>query len=150
MKYLHISLLMLLPISSAVAQPPYPNSRTRQEMLNLRIDYIVAGLNLHDDRQARLRSVYTKYNEELVALEQRMIQNRADTADLTNEKAEQRILNEFDCQKKNIQLREKYYGTFRTFLSPTEVLRMYRLEREMRSGVSREMHRRSKPDGPDR
>lgn len=52
------------------------------------------------------------------------------------------VIKQLESARKIIDLREKYYKEFRTVLSPKQIVKLYRIEAELRKEVTEEIKNR--------
>lgn len=100
---------------------------------------MVEALALDDKTAVKFKEVYAKYKKEMQSVQRtfpRGERERKDSAAvrklLTDAEIEQNIKDGFAKSRAVIDIREKYYKEFRTFLTPRQIQRMYEMEkREM-------------------
>jgi len=110
-------------------------AKLREIRLNLKLDRTVFE---------QFRPIYVKYEKEVSGVDFRKMAKliRVDADSLSEQEADQLIVNQLECAKSLIALREKYYHEFRTVLSPQQVIKLYQTEAELRQKVMKELKRR--------
>lgn len=134
-----LTLFLLSTVLVAFGQPSRP--AMGKEMQQVQINYLTSRLHLKGDKAARFKAIYCDYLDQ--SADRRRGFGQSDTTAMTNAQAEELIKAEFEGAQKSLDLREEYYNRFREVLSPVEIYKMYRYEREMRFRVGQEIERRS-------
>ncbi len=150
MKHSILTTLLLLFALSAAAQPPRPmgggGERRGDGIHAMQCDQIVNVLRLEEAKQAEFKEIYMAYNravQELHAPRERGGGMRPDMTQQSEEQIEARTLDSFDRSIKSMELKREYYKKFRTILQPSEITRMYNIERKIRDRAIEEMMQRN-------
>lgn len=157
-------------ITSANAQ----EHNRRQEHLRHQTDGLVNILQLDDKGAAKFTDVYGRYKKEMMAVSRegrperkpqtqnqqkkgdvkKNTQPRRERPQLTDADIEKRILDNFARSRKILDIRERYYKEFRTFLTPRQIEKIYSMERESMNGLMKNSNRgnsrQHKPGQPPR
>jgi len=130
-------LVSLLFCSTLAAQALDKGDGLRDKIMQVQMGQIISGLKLDGQRSEQFQAIYIRYFNEMAATESKPDNYmRADS--ITDAQAEQAIQGEFAAAKKSLHIREKYYDEFRSVLSPSEIYRMYAIERQVRRRVMQE------------
>jgi len=155
MKSLLSTLAALLILTAAVgvpnaaAQTSRSDPGVRGKLMDMQAAQIISELKLDEKRATQFREIYSRYFKEMAAIDGKLGSGQDTPVDsLSDQQAEQRIRTEFDLAKKSIHTREKFYDEFRTVLSPSEIYRMYGIERDVRRRIMQESMHRTHSDHP--
>jgi len=136
--------LTLLVSLNAESQNPERFPLLRERMVQAKLREIKLNLKLDQARFDEFRPIYLKYEREVSGVNFRNLAKltKVDADSLSNEEADQLIVNQLEAAKKLISIREKYYKEFRTVLDPQQIIKLYQTEAELRKKVLQEMKRR--------
>lgn len=139
--------LLLAPIVfclEAESQDPGKINPLRERIIQAKLFEIRRSLNLDQATMARFRPIYIKYEREIssVSVNNQIRLMRVNSDSLTAEEAERLILVQLENARKLISIREKYYHSFKTVLTPQQVVKLYQTESEIRQKVMQELRRR--------
>lgn len=128
-----ICVMMLGNVS--FAQSNNGQSQTREQLAETQAKHIATEMNMDKATAKKFTETYCQYQNELWAIRpaERQYRNRA----TTDEEAERIIKQRFEHSRKILDLREKYYGIYRKFLTPLQIQRVYNLEQSMADRISR-------------
>jgi len=129
---------------NAESQNPDRFPLLRERMVQAKLREIKLNLKLDQARFDEFRPIYLKYEREVSGVNFRNLAKliKVDADSLSNEEADQLIVNQLEAAKKLISIREKYYKEFRTVLAPQQIIKLYQTEAELRKKVLQEMKRR--------
>lgn len=124
----------------------------REQMQEMQCNQIIKGLALDDATAAKFAPVYKSYMEEMRATRtmnpRKQVGNKT-KADKqvpkpvpTDAEVDQAIKARFAQSRKMLDIREKYYGEFRKFLSPKQIQKMYNMEKRNGDKFRKEMNKR--------
>jgi hypothetical protein len=116
----------------------------RERIVQAKLREIRLNLKLDQAKFDQFRPVYLKYEKEISGINFQKIARftQVDADSLSMEEADQLIVNQLECAKSLIALREKYYKEFRAVLSPQQIIKLYQTEAELRKKVMQELKRR--------
>jgi len=136
--------ITLLVSLNAESQNPERFPLLRERMVQAKLREIILSLKLDQTRFEEFRPIYLKYEREVSGVNFRNLAKltKVDADSLSNEEADQLIVNQLEAAKKLISIREKYYKEFRTILAPQQIIKLYQTEAELRKKVLQEMKRR--------
>ncbi len=149
MRHSILTTLFLLFAFGAMAQPPRERGEggMRGEGVHvMQCNQIIKVLQIDDAKQEAFREIFMSYNRALKEI--RSPQNRELPPAIaeqppTEEQIEERIITSFDHSIKSMELKKEYYKKFRTILSPSQISRMYNIERNIRDRAIEEMSHRN-------
>lgn len=113
-------LLTFAAVSNAFAQPTQ-----RQKMIHMAAVRIAGQIGIGGSDKDAFISLYQNYKKESGEI----LKIQPESYDDVEKAAETRILSDFDKSERLLHLRESYYSKFRKILSPTQIQKMYDLER---------------------
>jgi hypothetical protein len=147
MKKLYLVLLFVSAMLTSLNtksqnQERFPMLRERIAQAKLR--EIQSDLKLDQVAFNQFRTVYMRFEKELSGIDFRKMARllRVDADSLSVDDADQLIVNQIECAKSLIALREKYYKEFRKILSPQQIIKLYQTEAELRKKLMKELKRR--------
>lgn len=124
----------------------------KEQMQEMQCNQIIKGLALDDATAAKFTPVYKKYMEEMRETRNMNACKKADNKVASDKKTpkpaptdaevEQSIKGRFAQSRKMLDIREKYYGEFRKFLSPKQIQKMYNMEKRNGDKFRKEMNKR--------
>lgn len=86
---------------------------------------------------AQFAPVYTNYLKELYAC--RTAKGRKHTSSLTGEELEKLMKEHFAQSRRTLDVREKYYHEFRKILSPKQIAKVYKIEKNNAAKLKKEL-----------
>jgi hypothetical protein len=115
------------------AQPGQRAMQIRERVSNARLNQVAKRMNLEKERLEKLRPAYLDFDREKQKLFDKRLVNEMRIApdSLSNDQAEQLFFMQTERAKKMIDLREYYFKEFQKVLTPKEILRFFRIEREV-------------------
>jgi len=136
-----IALLVSLNVES---QNPDRFPKLRERIIQAKLREIQTTLKLDQRKFDQFQPIYLKYEHEISGLDFRNLARftKVEADSLSNEEADQLIVNQLETAKKLISIREKYYKEFRTVITPQQIIKIYQTEAELRKKVMQEIKRR--------
>lgn len=139
--------LILLPVAAGAQKPTARERRVwMKEMRQYKNDYISRKLELTEDQKVKFIPLYNRMEDEVrVISEQTMsmereVRKKGDEAtDLEYEKAAEA---QFELKAKESQIELKYFNEFKTILTPKQLLKLKRAEREFSRNLMKKHHER--------
>jgi len=139
-----IALFVCLGIISMIAgaQPGNfkPEFINDDEMIQMQIRDMVCWLNLDDKTKDTFIKEYTAFKKEIGGVFKNATPPKFNGDEAEIDKA---LQNNFEVSEKILDIRKKYYVRFKTFMKPSQIMLMYRIENE----AGRRMHDR--PGSPE-
>ncbi len=135
--------------NSGKAQTEKGQRLSHEQMIEQQAKRLASELSLDSDKTTKLVDTYAKCQKEIDALDPRGGQapedmpkpeegNKTDKsakkekpAEMTDAQAEQEIKKRFDNEAKKLAVRQKYYKVYSTFLSQSQILKIYDHEEHM-------------------
>ncbi|MFA5326759.1 MAG: hypothetical protein WC384_03110 [Prolixibacteraceae bacterium] len=134
----------LLVVQLATAQNPNRFPLLRERIAQAKLREIRQSMNLDQATFDRFKPIYLKYDREVTSIDFRKMARlmRVDADSLSEEEADQMIVNQLETARQLIDIREKYYREFRKVLSPQQIIKLYQTEAEIRKKVMQELKKR--------
>ncbi|MFR9503031.1 MAG: hypothetical protein SNH73_01085 [Rikenellaceae bacterium] len=143
MKRIIILSLVTLMSLSASAQTRKPRKGGGGDINQFQMLMIARQLDLEEEQEERFMEIYSEYSKEIAeARPKHMRQGMVDS--VTNEELEKQILESFDATDRSTALKREYYYRFKTVLSPSQIMKMYSIESQLRDRINSELQNRSK------
>ncbi|WP_407405281.1 hypothetical protein [Sodaliphilus sp.] len=118
-----------------------------EKMVQMRATKIAEDLKLDDATTAKFIEVYKEYLKETHEVFAKngkpMMGKKDEKARKTDAEVEKEIKDQFATSRALIDVREKYYNKFRTFLSPQQIKVIYEKDRNNASHMKMEKNRRN-------
>lgn len=137
--YFRIALCaILMAMCATVAQAQGNNAQermNREQLAETQAKHISHELALDAATSKRFIDTYVAYQKEVWALGPRLHQGRNQQS--SDADAEQAITQRMERSQKILDLRKKYYNVYRQFLTPTQIERVYELERKAMKRLAR-------------
>ncbi len=127
-------------ISQNVKRYPF----LRERMARAKMNEIQLNFKLDPSTFEKFRPIYLRYEEEISGIDFRTMAKlmKVNPDSLSDVDAELLVTKQLESARKIIDLREKYYKEFRTVLSPKQIVKLYRIEAELRKEVTEEIKNR--------
>lgn len=146
--------LTMLIIAVCLVSPAIASAKDRQQreerkspeqIDEMQADHIATRLKLDDETKAKFVSVYCALQKEVRDVDGKNIRTNSD---MTDEEVENAILTRFDHSQKILDIRRRGYNEYRKFLSPRQIEKVYRLEKQTKKRLSERRADRSKGKTP--
>lgn len=121
--------MVWLFVGSVSAQDSEKKRPSREQLAELQARHIAGSLALDDATAKKFVDAYRDYQQEVWNSGSSM--RKKENQSLTDAEIEKNIKERFARSRKLIDIREKYYGVYRDFLSPKQIQRVYELERQV-------------------
>lgn len=146
LKILMIALFFLLSGERIAAQRQGRFPQVRERLSGVRLNQIAQRMGLEKERLEQLRPLYLEFEREKQELmDGRLVRQMPISPDsITNEQAEQLFFLQMEKAKRMIDVREKYFKEFKKVLSPKEIIRFHRIEREVNKRMMEQIKNRFK------
>ena len=143
MKKLVLRLIMamcMMTISSTIAnaqtvkpevQKTQRQRMTREQLAETQARHICSELALDEEKSTKFCTEYSNYMKELWAIGPRTTKRQR--AEMTDAQAEAQTKIDFERSQKILDLRQKYYKRYSTFLTQRQIQRVYEIEKQMRN-----------------
>lgn len=103
---------------------------TREQLAQTQARHICNELALDEEKSTKFSNEYCNYMKELWAIGPRT--NKKQRAEMTDAQAEAQTKIDFERSQKILDLRQKYYKRYSTFLTQRQIQRVYEIEKQMR------------------
>ena len=120
---------------------------TPEQRIEKQTSQMAHALMLDDAVSAKFVTVYKQYLTEMQTCQRSARMAFGDRAkgaksQLTDEQIEKQIEARFAQSRKILDIREKYYGEFKKFLKPRQILKIYTVEKSNGAKVKKEIEKR--------
>lgn len=129
-KSIIVALTLFMSVLTLQAQVSGKQRMSREQLAETQAQHIAYELALDDATTAKFVATYCEYQKELWAIGPRPKKNKGET--LSEEQAEAQMQQQFTRSQRILDLREKYYKKYSTFLTQRQIQRVYEIERGMR------------------
>ncbi|MGM9712891.1 MAG: hypothetical protein ACI3Y5_02080 [Prevotella sp.] len=130
-----IAIAMVLSSTSVSAQNDKSQRLNREALAERQARHIASQMALDDATTQKYVTTYCAYQKELWGMGPRM--KRQKKAEMTEEEAKQANKARLERSRKMLDLREKYYQEYSTFLTQKQIERAYQLEQQMMQRLAR-------------
>lgn len=140
----------ILFISFSLFAQPAKRANGGQERIEQQIKHYADTFDLDEGKTTKFAEFYKGYNKELREIQQsyRPKKKMNRQAMLSEEEIEKHILDNFTKSRAILDIREKYYKSFRTILSPSQVQTIYKDEKARMNNMRKRMMQNKKNDCP--
>ena len=104
---------------------------TREQLAQTQARHICNELALDEEKSTKFCTEYCNYMKELWAIGPRTTKKQR--AEMTDAQAEAQTKMDFERSQKILDLRQKYYKRYSTFLTQRQIQRVYEIEKQMRN-----------------
>lgn len=129
-KTILVALTLLMSVLTLQAQVSGKQRISREQLAETQAQYIAKDLAFDDATTAKFVATYCEYQKELWAIGPRP--KKAQNETLSEKQAEAQMQQQFSRSQRILDLREKYYKKYSTFLMQRQIQRVYEIERGMR------------------
>lgn len=130
-KTIIIALALITSVITLQAQVSEKQRMSREQLAEKQAQHIAHDLALDDATTAKFVATYHEYQKELWAIGPRPKRVKGET--LSEKQAEAQMQQQFSRSQRILDLREKYYKKYSTFLTQCQIQRVYKIERGMRN-----------------
>ena len=125
-----MAFVMLFATTSVMAQTKNAENQTakRERLAKTQAQYIAGQLGLDNATRDKYVTTFMDYHKELWVIGRKPVQRKG--KELTDAEVKQNMENRFEHSEKILALRKKYYKKYSQFLTPQQIERAYRLERQ--------------------
>lgn len=129
-KTILVALTLLMSVLTLQAQVSGKQRISREQLAETQAQHIAKDLAFDDATTAKFVATYCEYQKELWAIGPRP--KKAQNETLSEKQAEAQMQQQFSRSQRILDLREKYYKKYSTFLTQRQIQRVYEIERGMR------------------
>ncbi len=117
------------------SQRPNQKQRlSREQFAEVQAKHIAGELAFSDDVTEKFVATYCNYQKEIWALGSRQ---RPAKKEMSEKENEERIKQRFAMSEKILDIRQKYYKEYSTFLTQTQIEKVYEQERKVMNRLSK-------------
>ena len=121
-------------VNAQITKPGFQKTErqrmTREQLAQTQARHICNELALDDDASAKFCNEYCNYMKELWAIGPKV--GKKQRTEMTDAQAEAQTKIDFERSQKILDLRQKYYKRYSTFLTQRQIQRVYEIEKQMR------------------
>ena len=103
---------------------------TREQLAQTQARHICNELALDEEKSTKFCNEYCNYMKEFWAIGPKV--GKKQRTDMTDAQAETQNKQDFERSQKILDLRQKYYKRYSTFLTQRQIQRVYEIEKQMR------------------
>ena len=107
---------------------------TREQLAQTQARHICNELALDEEKSTKFCNEYCNYMKELWAIGPKV--GKKQRTDMTDAQAEAQTKKDFERSQKILDLRQKYYKRYSTFLTQRQIQRVYEIEKQMRNRLT--------------
>lgn len=132
MKFRFLLIILAAAIASApasAAAKPKKEKPSSEQLAVKQACYIANSLNLDSKETQQFIDVYSRYQSEAMKIKQVPKSNKAPA---TDDEARKLIKSQIESSEQQIKLHKKYYQIYSSFLTQTQIWKVYQLEKKIR------------------
>ena len=107
---------------------------TREQLAQTQARLICEQLALDNETSSKFSNEYCNYIKELLAIGPKV--GKKQRTAMTDAQAEAQTKQDFERSQKILDLRQKYYKRYSTFLTQRQIQRVYEIEKQMRNRLT--------------
>lgn len=127
-KVVVLALVMIVSHVNMYAQKSEQQRMTREQLAETQAQFIANEMAMDEETAQQFVETFCQFQKEIWALGPRP---KREKAHLSDKEAEQAMNERFAHSQKILDLRKKYYLKYSKFLTPTQIEKVYVLERRM-------------------
>ena len=121
-------------VNAQIAKPGFQKTErqrmTREQLAQTQARHICNELSLDEEKSTKFCNEYCNYMKEFWAIGPKV--GKKQRTDMTDAQAETQNKQDFERSQKILDLRQKYYKRYSTFLTQRQIQRVYEIEKQMR------------------
>ncbi|WP_299270985.1 hypothetical protein [uncultured Prevotella sp.] len=121
-------------VNAQIAKPGFQKTERqrmpREQLAQTQARHICNELALDEEKSTKFCNEYCNYMKELWAIGPKV--GKKQRTDMTDAQAETQNKQDFERSQKILDLRQKYYKRYSTFLTQRQIQRVYEIEKQMR------------------
>ena len=125
-------------VNAQIAKPGFQKTErqrmTREQLAQTQARHICNELALDEEKSTKFCNEYCNYMKEFWAIGPKV--GKKQRTDMTDAQAETQNKQDFERSQKILDLRQKYYKRYSTFLTQLQIQRVYKIEKQMRNRLS--------------
>ncbi len=142
-----ILFLLMVSVVRIDAQEIRNFPRVRMLLMETQLAEIKKSINIDSRNMQKFDQIYREYILEISALNSTykgLVPLEANPENMSDPEIEDNFLRQTEKAKRLLIVREKYFYEFKAVMRPGEIIKMYRIEREIVKKVQQEMKNRAK------
>lgn len=139
--------LLMTSVAKLDAQEIKNFPRVRMLLMETQLAEIKKNINIDTRNMQKFDQIYRKYILEIYALNSAykgVIPLEANLENMSDPEIEDNFVKQTEKAKRLLIVREKFFYEFKTIMKPGEIIKMFRIEREIVRKVQQEMKNRAK------
>ena len=141
-RFFVLTVAMVTFCVSTYAQKNDRQRITREQLAEAQANFIADKMAMNDTVAKKFIETFCQFQKDIWALGPRP---KRDSSHLSDKEAEQAMNERFAQSQKILDLRKKYYIEYRKFLTPTQIERVYELEKRMMNRLYHRSQNKEKP-----
>lgn len=125
-------------VNAQITKPGFQKTErqrmTREQLAQTQARHICNELALDEEKSTKFCNEYCNYMKELWAIGPKM--GKKQRTEMTDAQAGNQNKQDFERSQKILDLRQKYYKRYSTFLTQRQIQRVYEIEKQMRYRLS--------------
>ena len=121
-------------VNAQIAKPGFQKTErqrmTREQLAQTQARHICNELALDEEKSTKFCNEYCNYMKEFWAIGPKV--GKKQRTDMTDAQAETQNKQDFERSQKILDLRQKYYKRYSTFLTQRQIQRVYEIEKQIR------------------
>ena len=145
LKILSFMLMVLVCAPSASAQrrmTPRKAHVSRHQLASIQAEEIARTMNLDEKTTNKFVTAFCQYKQEVENTVSKTNSGPKDRNKMSESEVDAMIRERFNKSRKLVDVREKYYKLYRTFLTPKQIEKVYELEKNQMEIITRKRVRR--------
>jgi len=124
--FLFLIMCVMPLLSNAQTGRFEPGKLSDDELIRMQTQDIVSWLNLNEESKEKFIKEYSAFRKEIDAV----AKSAAPIETESEAEIDKALQKNFDVSEKILEIRRKYYFRFKTFMQPSQIRDMYRIENE--------------------
>ena len=147
LKITYLLIIMCFAISLSGEAQPVKKQTWKEALMAARLREVKLALKLDDQTLERFKPLYISYDKDIsrINTERQKTLMKADIDTLSNAAAEEMMAAQIRTARTIIDIQEQYAKEFRAVLTPQQILRFFRAEKEIRRKALVEYRKRFPP-----
>ena len=121
-------------VNAQIAKPGFQKTErqrmTREQLAQTQARHICNEMAMDEEKSTKFCNEYCNYMKEFWAIGPKV--GKKQRTDMTDAQAETQNKQDFERSQKILDLRQKYYKRYSTFLTQRQIQRVYEIEKQMR------------------
>lgn len=142
------SVLMLLLFFAG--QMTAQNLQQREQLESAKVAFITNRLSLTSETAQKFWPLYNEFNKKRndIQIEKRIAMLEMNKSDINNERARELLNKEIESREKETELFKEYLTKFQKVITPVQVMKLMKAERDFNAEIIKRMQRRNQNRKP--